>query len=110
MHTNPAGRLAHFQSNWEKVTKNRCVLNTVKEYKIEFSLIPYQTQKPYPAQLNQTQQELVSQEIKEMISTGAVTLSQTTPVGGFFSTLFLVPKKDCGQKPVINLKNLNSFL
>ena len=32
------------------------------------------------------------------------------PQGGFVSTLFLVPKKDSGQRPVINLKNLNSFV
>ena len=66
--------------------------------------------KPYPAQLNQTQQELVSQEIKDMISKGAVTELQTLPVGGFLSTLFLVPKKDGGQTPAINLKKLNSFI
>ena len=60
--------------------------------------------------MNQIQQELVSQEISEMFSKGAVTEIQTPPEGGFFSTLFLVPKKDGGQRPVINLKNLNSFI
>ena len=45
-----------------------------------------------------------------MISKGAVTELQTPPEGSFFSTLFLVPKKDGGQRPVINLKNLNSFI
>uniref|UniRef100_A0A1X7V3L1 Reverse transcriptase domain-containing protein n=1 Tax=Amphimedon queenslandica TaxID=400682 RepID=A0A1X7V3L1_AMPQE len=42
-----------------------------------------------------------------MISKGAVTESQTPPV---FSTLFLVPRKDGGQRPVINFKKLNSFI
>ena len=35
---------------------------------------------------------------------------KTPPVGGFFSTLFLMPKKDGGQRPVINLKKLNSSI
>ena len=33
-----------------------------------------------------------------------------SPNGGFFSTLFLVPKKNGGQKQVVNLKALNNFL
>ena len=45
-----------------------------------------------------------------MISKGAVTDIQTPPEGGFFYTLFLVPKKDGGQIPVINLKFLNFFI
>ena len=108
-HASPAGRLAHFITNWQKVTKDRWVLNTVTGYEIEFTSEPHQRQRPYPSQLNQSQQELVSQEITEMISKGAVTELQTPPEGGFFSTLFLVPKKDGGQRPVINLKNLNAF-
>uniref|UniRef100_A0A1X7TWZ5 Reverse transcriptase domain-containing protein n=1 Tax=Amphimedon queenslandica TaxID=400682 RepID=A0A1X7TWZ5_AMPQE len=39
-----------------------------------------------------------------MISKGAVTELQTPPEDGFFSSLFLVPKKGGGQRPVINLK------
>ena len=41
---------------------------------------------------------------------GAVTKLQTSSIGGFYSTLFLVPKKDSGVRPVINLKQLNAFM
>uniref|UniRef100_A0A1X7TRB5 Reverse transcriptase domain-containing protein n=1 Tax=Amphimedon queenslandica TaxID=400682 RepID=A0A1X7TRB5_AMPQE len=96
--------------NWQKLTKDRWVLNTVLGYKIEFISEPCQYQRPFPTQLNQDQQKLVSQEITEMISKGAVLEIQAPQEGSFFSTLFLVPNKDDGQRPVINLKNLNSFI
>ena len=108
--SSPAGRLAHFMANWQILTKDQRVLNTITGYEIEFISQPYQYKRPHPNQLNQVQQELVSQEISEMISKGAVTEIQTPPEGGFFSTLFLVPKKDGGQRPVINLKSLNVFI
>lgn len=91
----PAGRLAHFIMNWQKLTKDRWVLNTVTGYKIDFITEPCQHKIPNPSQLSQLQQELVSQEISELISKGAISELQTTPVpgNGFLSTLFLVPKK-----------------
>ena len=97
INTSPAGRLAHFHTNWQKLTKDQWVLDTVREYEIEFTSNPHQHQAPYPTQLGQNQQELVLQGITELISKGAVTEVQTPTVGGFFSTLFLVPKKDGGQ-------------
>ena len=36
--------------------------------------------------------------------------SSRGPRRGFYSNLFLVPKKASGQRPVINLKSLNSFV
>ncbi len=36
-------------------------------------------------------------------------LPQTKSNEGFYSQLFLVPKKDGNQRPVINLKRLNTF-
>ena len=77
---------------------------------LEFTAPPYQIKKPHPSQFNADQQQLIAREITDLCKKGAVTEVSTPPRGGFFSTLFLVPKKDGGQRPVINLKNLNSFV
>ena len=49
------------------------------------------------------------EEVRELLGKGAIT-EVHNPQGGFYSNLFLVPKKDGGQRPVINLKALNSFI
>ena len=70
----------------------------------------FQGRKPHPSNFNLDQQRPVEQEVKYLCHKGAVTELSTAPIYCFLSTLFLVPKKDGGQRPVINLKNLNSFV
>ena len=43
-----------------------------------------------------------------MLRKGAI--KETTPANGFYLNLFLVPKKNGGQRPVINLKALNQYV
>ena len=45
-----------------------------------------------------------------MTRKGAVEIVHRHPEDGFHSNRFLVPQKDGGQRPVINLKFLNSFV
>jgi len=54
------------------------------------------------------QLQLIREEIAEMVQKG--TAEQIHPSEGFYSNLFLVPKKDGGQRPAINLKALNQFV
>jgi len=48
----------------------------------------------------------MSLEVQEMLSKGVIIPSQNCQ-GQYLSTWFLVPKKDRGQRPVLNLKFLN---
>ena len=105
-----AGHLRYFQNNWEVITKDSWVLRTVSGYKIAFIQQPWQRQPPRKLTFAQAAEDSLRKEIINMESKHAI--SEITPDGtdqGFYSQLFLVPKKDGGQRPVINLKKLNSF-
>jgi len=61
-----------------------------------------------PPLVSTVQLQLIREEVAEMVQKGAV--QQIHPLEGFYSNLFLVPKKDGGQRPIINLKALNQFV
>ena len=66
---------------------------------------------PAPRALGHSSEEedLLQTEISSMLEKQVI--EATTPSGrGFLSTIFLVPKKDGGQRLVINLKPLNRFM
>ena len=67
-----AGRRKYFLKNWEKVINNSTILSIVKGYSIDFVEPSYQTKRPISANLNQAQEELVWQEVKEMQEMGVI--------------------------------------
>ena len=63
---------------------------------------------PKPQQWNKDQKELIDLKVKEMLGNGPI--SQVShQEGEFLSQIFLVGKNG-GNRPVINLKNLNKFV
>ena len=84
------------------------MLETVAGYKLELKGKPYQSYCPITV-APQGQDDLLHQEVLTLLNKGAI--SEVTVEGhGFFSTLFLVPKKEGQYRPVINLKPLNKFM
>ena len=70
---------------------------------------PYQSQPPRQLALCLEAGRLMREEISEMIAKGAIQEASHTGKG-YVSNVFLVPKKDGGQRLVINLKKLNEFV
>ena len=103
-----AGRLNLFIQNWEIITKDQWVLNTIQGYTIELACQPYQ-----PAQLkfSQSVTKDLTQEVHKMVNKQAVSqIPREQANKGYLSQLFSVPKKDRGMRPIINLKGLNTFV
>ena len=105
-----AGRLALFRENWLKVTRNQWILDTATGFRIEFLQTPTPVTCPRAGVCSSQEQSLID-EITKMLSKGAIIkLPPEEASKGFYSSLFLVPKKDRGMKPVINLKSLNEYV
>ena len=106
-----AGRLAYFKDNWSRVSQDQWILDTIRGYKIEFVTQPTQERQPRASMSSTSEQMLLAEEIAKLLTKGAVT--EVTPERrplGFYSSLFLVPKKDGGMRPVINLRGLNTYI
>ena len=98
-----AGRLQHFLSNWKLLTQDQFVLEMVVGIQIPFTTFPHQNQVPPLTFHNQSEKIVIDQEISEMLQKGAIQV--VSPMNGeFLSPIFLVKKKDGGNRPVINLR------
>ena len=104
-----ASRLQYFLENWEKLTSNAFILNIMKGYQILF--LPVPIKKFCLPRISMTPQEevLVDQEIEQMLRKGAIKVVQQD-ANPFLNSIFVMPKKESGHHPVINLKNLNHYI
>ena len=104
-----AGRVSHFLPNWEVLTQDQWVLQTVAGCQLDLANAPYQTHRPHQIQTTAENATLITAEVQELLTKGAIVETQLSP-HNYVSQIFLVEKKDGGQRPVINLKGLNQFV
>ena len=103
--------LLHFYREWEQLTTNVYVRSVVREgYRIDLSDPPPLSTVPISMRLPHGAHTVSAllREVTALLGKGAIEevnpLSQTP---GFYSRIFLVPKKDGGFRPVFDLKALN---
>jgi len=104
------GCLRFFHQNWQKITSDQWV-STIKEgYKLEFLEKPKFTG-VRPTVVQSKDQELILKEIETLLQKDAI---EKVPIHNcqedFYSTFFLVPKKNGLMRPVLNLRPLNRYL
>ena len=105
----PAARLALFVGNWALITQDQWVLQAIQGYHLDLVSNPTQSRVPSQIQLPLDLRAAVTLEVSKLLDKGVIAQATASPTG-FTSQLFLVPKKDGGLRPVLNLKALNRFI
>ena len=105
------GRLRFFLENWKKITDDQWVLSLIEEgYKLEFIQIPPQSGMKETI-VPRKNLDILNAEVAELLRKDAIEKVPPNERGcGFYSTFFLVPKKNGKMRPVINLRPLNRYL
>ena len=102
------GRLGKFLGNWRSLTSCHWTLQTVQGYHLEFVSRPPYRSPPQNPVVSKEQEEILDSEVETLLLKQAILKTELQE--GFFSSIFLVPKKDGGWRPIINLKDLNQYL
>ena len=100
-----AGRLAYLVDTWKVLTKDTWVVNAIKGYQIPLIGNPLQDQKCVLKRVCRS-----SARGNGFPSAEGSHLSCHRGHRGFYSTIFLVPKKNGQMRYVINLKCLNQWV
>ena len=95
----------------QMITQGPWVLQVVQGYKIEFITVPVQQFQPHQPCLSSMQETVLKQKVEDLPLKQAV---HPVPIPhqepGFISSVFVVPKKDGGNRPLVNLKPLSQYL
>ena len=103
------GRLAHFAKKWEEITDNKWVLSIVRNgFRIPFIKIPPLSS--VPIRMSQSSSPFLREEIENLLNKRAVERVQNPETPGFYSRIFLVPKKNGKFRLILDLSLLNRYI
>ena len=103
------GKLKFCVDTWKQYTDDPFILQRVSGYCIEFDSKPIQFWLPQQINFNPEQKYIVHNEITELLSKGAISLSNFEK-DRFKPNIFVVPKPNGKYKPVNYLQYLNYFV
>ena len=103
-----AGNLRHCVHEWEKITSDPFILDTVKHSHIDFSegVAPFQTYAPQPIKFNEHEKGIIEKEVQKLLDKGVI--EPYLPVQNqYVSNIFIREKKDGSFRTILNLSQLN---
>ena len=102
------GRLSLFLKEWRSITNDTWTLSIIEEgYSLQFKSIPPLSNTPLHFHY---QHPALSEVVESLLEKNAVERVTNPKSPGFYSRLFLVPKKNGSWRPVIDLSTLNKFI
>ena len=87
-----AGNIANHVSDWELITSDLSILETVRGYKIEFDSTPVQSYIPC-VNFSKGEEVIIDTEIDRLLNKGVICRASHCE-GEFISTVFTRPKKE----------------
>ncbi|KAG0781065.1 hypothetical protein G6F16_012666 [Rhizopus arrhizus] len=105
------GRLSQFFTAWTQLSGSYWLNNIIQHgFKIPFHQPPPLSHRPIPIiPFSSDQIPLLDLTIQDLLSKHAIeTVHHPSP--GYYSSIFVIPKKNKGLRPVFNLKRLNQYL
>lgn len=101
------------RASWEKVISDQWVLSTITHgYRLQFRRRP-----PPFSRVRMTivkdplLEPVLREEVQALLQKGAITkVPFNAQQTGFYSTYFIIPKKEGGHRPILDLRHLNQYL
>ena len=98
------GALCHFQSQWEELTSDEEVLQSITGLRIEVQDLPKHGNGSFPQ--NSKTEQFITGEVEKLLSKQVIERTSHEK-GEFISPTFVTEKSDGGYRFILNLKLLN---
>ncbi|XP_057365008.1 uncharacterized protein LOC130685703 [Daphnia carinata] len=103
-------RLIAFADRWTVVTDDKWILDSLSHgVKLDFSISPTHRTIPVSVVMPKEMEAVCDREVRDLVRKRAIR-EITDGSEGFVCSLFVIPKKSGGFRPIINLKPLNQFI
>ena len=103
------GNISNYLDEWRKLTSDPRVIAMVQGCRLEFEIIPQQTNVPSPIKFSEKDKALINAEITEFKQNGIISKCEHVE-GEVISNIFCRPKKLGKVRIILDLSWLNTFL